>query len=347
MKTERIPQGADLWISVKSDKVIGLIKNGDVLKAEIIKKTDDGSFLISTKKGLFRAASKLELKQGGHLRVRAELSESQLTFRVLDYKPPEELILEKRIAALLRSLNPQNTALKELFIQTSDKKLKALLPELGKIEAILKHIETLNEGTTTLKESIRNSGLFLENTLKNSLTSNRLERLINHDLKAVLLKLKAHIDSISKEKGLNRELLNLRDTVDKLIQTIEYYQFKSKVDQSIQLFIPFLWKDLKDGSLEFRKTKGTPKNPLYHCIIKLTLVSYGKLLVVVTEETGSIHIGMFAERDSLVKLLKKHSSVLKERLHDRGVKLKNLTIESQMKLDSIERSITRGLNLRV
>ncbi|NOX20376.1 MAG: flagellar hook-length control protein FliK [Nitrospirae bacterium] len=346
MQIDKILQALKPQLIARPLEATLVIKNGEVLQAEITGRTEKGTLILTTPKGRFEATSTVELKEGGLVRLKAEVSAKQLTLRVIDYKPPEELLLEKKITRLLKWLRPQEAVLKDLLSQASEKPLKDLIPELKGLSSIIKQIESFVENPKTLKEALKHSGIFFESTLKHSISEKSLKELINHDLKAKLLRIKRQIDSLAHEKGISQELRVLKENTEKLLHTIEYYQFKNIMDDTLQLFIPFVWKDLLEGSIEFRKAKGSPKKVLYHCIIKLNLSRHGKLMVVVTQEKGGIHIGMFTEKADFADLLSSNSKVLKERLRRAGLSLRNLIIEKQNEIELIEETITRGLNIR-
>ncbi|RMG69039.1 MAG: flagellar hook-length control protein FliK, partial [Nitrospirae bacterium] len=295
----------------------------------------------ATQKGKLQATTTTTLKAGSMVRLRAEVSRGQLTLRVIEYRSLEELLLEKKIKSLLQSLKPEGGSLKQLVSVSKEGSVKALLPESIKLESIIKSIETLIENPEDIKETIRQSGILLESHLKHN-----IKDLIDQDLKANLLKIKSHLEDMAKEKALPEALKSLKESTERLLQTIEYFQFKSKMNDALQLFLPYVWRELEDGSLEFRRQRGSPKKLLYHCIIKLNLINHGKLLVIVTQEAEGIHISMFSEKTKLGELLQKQSGLLKKRLVESGIRLKNLTIEQQKRLELVERSLEKGLTIR-
>ncbi len=319
-----------------------LVKNGEVLDAEIIEASENGTLTLATKKGKLQATTTTTtLKKGALVRLRAEVSRGRLTLRVIDYTSLDELLLEKKIRSLLQSLKPEGASLTQLVSVSKEGSVKALLPESIKLESIIKSIETLIENPEDIKETIRQSGILLESHLKHN-----LKDLIDQDLKANLLKIKSHLEDMAKEKALPEALKSLKESTERLLQTIEYFQFKSKLNDALQLFLPYVWRELEDGSLEFRRQRGSPKKLLYHCIIKLNLINHGKLLVIVTQEAEGIHISMFSEKTKLGELLQKQSGLLKKRLIESGIRLKNLTIEQQKRLELVERSLEKGLTIR-
>ncbi len=346
MQINKVLQALNPKIIVKSPDSILVVKDGEVLQAEITELTERGTLILKTPRGDFEATSTVELKKGGLVRLRAQVSSKRLILRVIDYCSPEELFLQKKLTQILRSLTPQEGVVKKLVSQASEEPLRALIPELRDLSSIINQIESLVENPKTLKEALRHSGIFLESNLKQSVSEKNLKDLINKDLKAKLLRITRHIDSLAQEKGLSPELSSLKENTEKLLHTIQYYQFKNIMDDTLQLFVPFVWKDLRRGSIEFRKTKGSPKKLLYHCIINLELNYHGKLMVVVTQEKSGIHIGMFTEKADFAELLSTNSKMLKERLLKAGLNLRNLIIEKQKDMEFVEDTFSQGLNIR-
>jgi hypothetical protein len=346
MQINKVLQVIKPKIIVKSPDNILVVKDGEVLQAEITEQTERGTLILKTPRGDFEATSTVELKKGGLVKLRAQVTSKSLTLRVIDYCSPEELFLQKKLTQLLRSLTPHEGVIKDLVSQASEEPLRTLIPELKDLSSIINQIESLVENPKALKVALRHSGIFFESNLRHSVSEKNLKDLINNDLKAKLLRITRHIDTLAPKKGLSPELNSLKENTEKLLHTIQYYQFKNIMDNTLQLFVPFVWKDLRRGSIEFRKTKGSPKKILYHCIINLELKHHGKLMVVVTQEKGGIHISMFTEKTDFAELLSTNSKVLKERLRKAGLRLRNLIIEKQKEMELIEETITRGLNIR-
>ncbi|RMG69210.1 MAG: hypothetical protein D6710_09220, partial [Nitrospirae bacterium] len=56
-----------------------LVKNGEVLDAEIVESSENGTLTLATQKGKLQATTTTTLKAGSMVRLRAEVSRGQLT----------------------------------------------------------------------------------------------------------------------------------------------------------------------------------------------------------------------------------------------------------------------------
>ena len=89
--------------------------------------------------------------------------------------------------------------------------------------------------------------------------------------------------------------------VDSLIKNIEFFQLQSKLNDTIELFIPFFWKSLRDGELVFSESyKGPSDSKSYSCTINLDLESSGRVSAIVLLMHDSVHLSFIAEKKEFV-----------------------------------------------
>ena len=199
----------------------------------------------------------------------------------------------------LKSLSNANTTIKEL-IQTL-KQEKNPLPLEKTLENFLTNIKDINP--KELKTKIQTSGLFLESIIKN--TQNPKE-LFSSDIKAVLLK--AHDELTNSTQTNKQEILK---HIDKLLLQIDYNQLVSHLSNASSLYIPYEWKDLKDGNLTLKNAK----DDKFFCDIHLNLESYGELdLRLALFQNDQINININTKNKALKSILQENLPTLKKQL---------------------------------
>lgn len=151
---------------------------------------------------------------------------------------------------------------------------------------------------------------------KELLTETFLKESMADDLKSNLLTLH---EELSKSDGpTNQKLL---EQTDKLLTQIDYHQLVSHLGSSNSIYFPFVWDQLQEGSLSFKKMK----DKKFYCDIHLKLKEFGELdLMMALYDENQLEIQVHTEK-----------SELKTLIHDNIGELRSLLIKSGLTPRSI------------
>ncbi|MBF0567067.1 MAG: flagellar hook-length control protein FliK, partial [Nitrospirae bacterium] len=169
------------------------------------------------------------------------------------------------------------------------------------------------------------------------------------DQKALLLRLKDFLQhdktfDMMKYSGTRQE--DVLNTVDKFIKNIEHFQVNSRVNDMVYTFLPFAWKELKDGEFLFKKNKYNAKKS-YTCDINLDLDKMGKLSISTTVSEGTFFISFNAEKSETRDAIVQNRNELEKRFAGVGLKLSVINIGLKQNIDFKETKVEKGLNLKV
>lgn len=240
---------------------------------------------------------------------------------------------------LLLNLLKNNTTLKDLGnVSSSIKDLlqllkqdKNALPLEKTLTSFLSDIKDISE--KGLKSKLENSGIFLENKIKNS-------QPFSDDFKAILLK--THHE-LSNSNTVNRQ--EILKHVDKLLLQIDYYQLASHLSNATSLYVPYSWEGLEDGKMSI-KNVNTEK---FFTDIELRLKEYGELkLRLGLFEKNQLSININAESEELKSLLQENLPILKKQLFDAGITPKDIRFldEKQSAYDDATQDIALGFEVK-
>ncbi len=144
-----------------------------------------------------------------------------------------------------------------------------------------------------IKKNLQDLGILYE-TKKNFVNSKK----INYNLKETLLNIKKN-----NKNSINNQALS--KLVDKSILQIQSNQINSIINSNFTSFLPFSWKNLKDGKLSFKYYKKT-KN--FACKIELNLEKYDNISILLILNENNISIGINTKnlllRDKIIINLK-------------------------------------------
>lgn len=169
------------------------------------------------------------------------------------------------------------------------------------VENFLKNIKDMDENS--LKEQIKNSGIFLESKLSSHEGSK-----ISHDMKTILLQIQEEINSKTDTK--NSELSK---QVDKLLTQIDYYQLNSLATNSNYVYVPFFWDMLEDGTISMKK-KDEEK---FFCQINLTLKKYGKVdLMLSLYDKNKLDLTIYTQKEEFKTEIRENMQKLKIALNN-------------------------------
>lgn len=219
----------------------------------------------------------------------------------------------------LLSLLKNNPSFKEMSnVTTSIKDLLAILqkdknplPLEKTLTNFLENVKNMSE--KELKSKIENSGLFLENKIKNMSASSKeqMREMFANDLKSILLKAQDEIQSTSIP---NKQ--DILKQIDKLLLQIDYHQLLSHLSNGSSLYLPYNWDDLEDGTMQMKKAK----NNKFFTDIELHLKKYGMLqLRLGLFENNQLNINITTKSEELKALIQGSLTGLKKNLIDAGI----------------------------
>ncbi len=148
--------------------------------------------------------------------------------------------------------------------------------------------------------------------------------LAGHDLKALLLKLKAAFgdEGQAGQRGLFK-------TVDGLLRDIRSFQFLSKLTGSLYCFLPVKWEGLKDGRIAFKPDGrgGGPDGQGGSCLINLDLDGLGKIAVSVFMRGGEFYITLKIQNPSFREAVNGEArDALKEAFREKDLSLRTVNV---------------------
>ncbi|NPA74010.1 MAG: hypothetical protein GXO12_04795 [Epsilonproteobacteria bacterium] len=204
--------------------------------------------------------------------------------------------------------------------------LNAITKSLSNHPKLQKYTDIINKFTSNLenielKDNIKNSGILYESKIAQNIHDKEaLQKNTQQDLKAVLLDLKSR-----NEIQNNPSLSNL---IDKTITQIQSYQASSLINSTFTSYIPFLWDDLKEGSMQFGKLNNEEG---FSCKIELDLNDYGEVDILMLLNQNSISIKMDASNNDL-------KNKIRENLRDLRVRLNSISLNANIYLTNISKT---------
>jgi len=185
------------------------------------------------------------------------------------------------------------------IINTASKNPK-LQQQVSTLKTFLVDIKDIDD--KNLKSNIKNSGVFLESKLLKN------EPNITSDLKASLLQVKEHIDD---------------PKIQKVLDQISYHQLMSFSSYSNNTFLPFMWDNIDDASVNINSNE----NEVFTCSIDLKLKDYGELKsVLLLENKNNISINLRIKSDVLKEKVQDNLQVLREKINKIGLNLISLNV---------------------
>ncbi len=223
---------------------------------------------------------------------------SQLYGTLLSSKAPDTNSLLDSIEKLLKTINTVPTEELKLFTQ----QLKNAVTEGDTTKELTPLLTKLSEFTNP-KE------LVIESFLKESMAS---------DLKSNLLSLH---DELTQSNDPNAP--KLLEQTDKLLTQIDYHQLISHLGSSTSIYFPFVWDQLQEGSLSFKKTK----DKKFYCEINLVLKEYGELdLMMALYDGNQLEIQAHTEKPELKTLIQENIAELRSLLIKAGLTPRSIRV---------------------
>jgi hypothetical protein len=361
MELPPIKQPGQDFNLVVSPKTSLILQVGDIVQAEVLTVTDT-AVAIRMKNNILEARTNVPLREGETITLFVEGKGDELRLRLLPPEGIDPASFKSTIMSALATLRGAKPASEDLnalggFIKNMPVDLKALLPELLAVEKLLPSLFGLTG--SALKEAVQGSGVFFETKLRllvlqegqDSLLSDaKLGETVKNDLKAALMALRDAAGRSAVADTLQRggvKTDSLMAAVDSLLKNIEALQLQSRLNDTLQVFLPFVWHDLKEGDLVFRESKQEKDGErAYSCTVNLDLERAGRISATALLQAGLIHITVLADNERFAALVQGHADLLRQQFETVGLKLGNFTIQRSGKVD-FSASRAGGLDINV
>lgn len=345
--------------SIKSDNVITLIspslksislKVNEIVNAEVLEVMDSGRISLRLKTGneqrgfIILAKTEIPLSKGDNLFLRVMDVRDVITLQFAGFARQGNMDATNNISAkiynMLSELADSRLRTDEIIsikkiLSSLPEAIKKAITELKGIDRILTEIENINQ--KILKDSIENSGVLFETRLKLLRSGDQkiIEQIVMSDLKGLLLKIKDKLNDESILKNIQLSefgLTEIKNSLNRLIKNIEFFQFNSLLNDVLYTFLPLSWQALIDGEILFRKNIDN-KGGSFTCEIRLDLESMGKLSVLVTLFGKDFYITFNVEKTETISLLISNKGLLEERFTAAGLKLNAINISQKKRID--------------
>ena len=178
----------------------------------------------------------------------------------------------------------------------------------------------------------------IENILKESI-ANPNKNPISNDMKSILLQMQD--DLASKLDPKSQEMFK---QVDKMLIQIDYHQLLSHTGNSNNVYIPFLWDMLEEGSINIKKTD----EEKFYCQINLTLKDFGKVdLMMALYDKNKIDLTIHAQREHFKMAVRDNLGNLKKALNNTDlipVNIKLLDLKDENEKTQVEKKTDAYIN---
>ncbi|HTF99757.1 MAG TPA: flagellar hook-length control protein FliK [Nitrospirota bacterium] len=344
---------------IVSPKNLIALQLGEIVQAEVLTVTDT-MVAVRMKSTILEARTDLPLTEGQVLSLQVEEAGPEIRLRLLQHDEQSAGAVRSTIMNALAALKDLKPAAGDLqviarFLETASQGLKQTLPELNVLERMLPALENLSG--PALKKAVQESGVFFEAKLRllvmnesdGAAAAKPTETSLT-DMKAALLQLKESLGTAGMlerliQSGMRPERLTA--AVDNVLKNTELFQLQSQLSDTLQVFVPFVWQDLREGELVFREAeRGLPGEHACSCTINLDLDRVGKVSARVLLQGGLVYVDMLAENDVFSRMLEDNSALLKARFDTAGLRIGGFTFRRESSIESGPGQ-AGGLNLRV
>ncbi|ADG93591.1 hypothetical protein Arnit_1937 [Arcobacter nitrofigilis DSM 7299] len=211
--------------------------------------------------------------------------------------------------------------------------IKDTLKQIDKILTDIKKIDLQNPKDAAVKLA---TNLDAKTALAPNTFSIKTDSPIFNDIKTVLSKVQAQLQNqiqnqskdIDEIKHHITKDIDHKETlkhVDKLLTQIDYHQLYSIANSSNNVYIPFLWDLLEDGSIDIKKAD----EEKFYCLIDLTLKDLGKInLHLYLYEDDKLDISVFVEKEETKQLIRQKATSLRRELNGTGISVIGLNIHT-------------------
>jgi hypothetical protein len=337
------------------------LRVGEIVRAVVQDRVSQNAVLLQLGNLLIQAKTDLPLNAGQVLFLKVDTLGSEIQLRLTAGPAESDAALTDALLSALAGLKNRGPASADLiilsgFLKAIPDELKKQIPELSVLEGLLLRVDTLTG--ERLEKAVIDSGVLFEaklsiiaNNKGNDATGLLKDSLQipGTDLKGILLKIKnslgeSEIAACLRDAGIVSQQLDR--TIEKLISTIEYQQVQSRLGDSLQLFLPLLWQDLREEWIKFKKTRKGQADQSYSCTVNLDLERIGKLRSHVLWQSGRIHIRMISDNPAFVDMIRNHSELLGKQLEDAGLNRGGISVTFKQDID-FNRDVPDSLDVRV
>ncbi len=258
-------------------------------------------------------------------------------------------------AELLKTEIPiqqQNQAVPKENINTAE-----TLKQIDKILNQLKNLDSLNTKDAPIKTNLNFDS---KGTMQTNTQIIRTDSNLFTDIKSILSKLQVQFQNqVNNQSQIQEEMKTITskesdpsDTlkqVDKLLTQIDYHQLYSIANSSNNVYIPFLWDLLEDGSIDIKKID----EEKFYCLIDLTLKDLGKInLHLYLYEDDKLDVSIFVEKDDTKQLIRQKATALRQELNKTAISVIGLNIytlkeDTKENIYKIDDNFDFGVNIKV
>lgn len=215
------------------------------------------------------------------------------------------------------------------------------------LDSLLTNLKTSMQNLSSSNENLNlhqniNKTIHKLETIINNLIQNPNNFLpkesnpIQNDMKALLLQVQAEL--ISKGDSTSQETIK---QIDRLITQIEYHQLQSLVSNSNNVYIPFLWDMLDEGSISMKKIN----EDKFYCEINLSLKEFGETnLLLALYDKNKLDLTIYASKNSFKETLQKSLPKLRSSLNSVDLIPVNIKIVDIKKEDTKEQKQMNQFN---
>jgi len=337
------------------------LRPGELVTATVLRLDDDAHAVVRIKNADLEVQTDVPLKTGETLTLRVERQENTVFLKLSGRATDEATSLKNAVLAALNKYEGLGSVTEGMTrlvdaLNALPNAVRQSLPEIDIITRFLLQLDSLSGAT--LRNAVENGGVFFETKLRVLALGMEADgggayieagRIIAGDLKASLLRLKdAFLSPAVLEHVRGRvnsdALIGALNTV---LRNIEYYQLQSKLTDTLQYFLPLVWKQLRDGELILREyDTGKPGERTYACTVNLDLERAGKVQASLLKQNGVVHVGCAAENAGFVGVLESGLDLLRERFNNAGLRAGQFTVRHRARLN-FDDFQPDGLSIRI
>lgn len=320
---------------------------GEVLPATVLEKTAENNYNLALKNQHIPATSTLVLNAGEKLTVKVSSIEPQIILNIIENKNQTgDVKIQEKLRqwrtnpeSLLQVLNKAGELTK--LLQTNDLPSKIVKSDIEKLLKLFSNIifssRTMNNHLF-IKDFIYKTGLLLESSLRQFIDGTykgEKEKLLENNIKSLLLKLSSAIQEIVMEKSkydinIVLKLLDISAFVDKAIQVMEIKQALNAVfqdsDNGLILQIPLALGDgfsLADIFITPEHKNKQGKTKFSSCTVRvfLDLDMLGSIAVNAGIREGTLNCLIKCESEEIKKMINGNLTGLKKALSSAGYRV--------------------------
>jgi len=217
--------------------------------------------------------------------------------------------IAKLIQSQVQSKSIDSGSLEELKTTLDQVKQQIQNPKIQQEPLQNKQINTLKQFMSDIKElDDKSQNIASKTTTSPQEIKQKVEQSITNDLKATLLQVKDQVDD---------------PKIQKVLDQISYHQLLSFSSYSNSSFLPFMWDNVEDGSVNFTSNE----KEIFTCSIDLQLKNYGEFKsVLLLEQKNNISINLRIKSDTLKAKVQDNLKTLREGINKIGLNLVSLNI---------------------